>query len=224
MSNMFATVVTILGFFSSLVSGQTELCPKGPNTIGECGCDGQIWVADGCHEGFYCDSSRSEGDDDVEGCQLKCGEDETLLIDPRLGGSWQCVPDDNSAGVICPGKFNTVCGCQGEDEDCPIGDCECDGQLRVSNDCKEAKYCDGGEINTISCLDPDDIVFVNLVTLGWSCQEDDGRCPGAFSVGCEPDENYPTQNPPTEEPENGSIMTVLSPGALAIMAIISYVL
>ena len=28
---------------------------------------------------------------------------------------------------------------QGEDEDCPIGDCECDGQLRVSNDCKEAK-------------------------------------------------------------------------------------
>ena len=50
MSNMFATVVTILGFFSSLVSGQTELCPKGPNTIGDCGCDGQIWVADGCHE------------------------------------------------------------------------------------------------------------------------------------------------------------------------------
>ena len=52
MSNMFATVVTILGFFSSLVSGQTELCPKGPNTIGDCGCDGQIWVADGCHEVF----------------------------------------------------------------------------------------------------------------------------------------------------------------------------
>ena len=26
----------------------------------------------------------------------------------------------------------------------------------------------------------------------WQCGDDDGRCPGAFQVGCEPDDDYTT--------------------------------
>ena len=32
------------------------------------------------------------------------------------------------------------CACEGGPDECPIGDCECDAQLRVSHDCKTAKY------------------------------------------------------------------------------------
>ena len=73
-------------------------------------------------------------------------------MDPRNGGSWKCI--DASEIAICPGKFNTgmasnprvvlkiyvaECACNGDAETCPIGDCECEGQLRVSEDCKTAK-------------------------------------------------------------------------------------
>ena len=60
------------------------------------------------------------------------------------------------------------------------------------------------------------IVYVNLITHNWYCGEvgycyylcvyhiryiqDDGRCPGAFHVGCQED----TTNPPTDEPTSES--------------------
>ena len=74
-------------------------------------------------------------------------------MDPRNGGGWKCI--DASETTICPGKFNTgntlvscddnlviiaECECKGDADSCPIGECECDGQLRVSHDCKTAKY------------------------------------------------------------------------------------
>ena len=31
------------------------------------------------------------------------------------------------------------CGCSGTDAECPIGDCECEGQVRINNDCTYAK-------------------------------------------------------------------------------------
>ena len=35
--------------------------------------------------------------------------------------------------------FLLECGCSGTDADCPIGDCECEGQVRINNDCTYAK-------------------------------------------------------------------------------------
>ena len=96
-----------------------------------------------------------------DGCEIKCAEDEILLADPRNGGSWNCAPtsaETDSKIVLCPGKFNTgwignkletksqvvcpECICTGGPEDCPIGECECDGQLRVNHDCTYARFGD----------------------------------------------------------------------------------
>merc|ERR1712117_917903 len=91
--------------------------------------------------------------------------------------------------LICPNRqWNTKCACP----DCDIGACECEGQIRASQDCRQAKYCNGdGSSQTLDCY-LGQIVKVNVVTLEWYCDEDDGRCPGAFNVGCDADPAYPT--------------------------------
>ena len=35
--------------------------------------------------------------------------------------------------------FVPECACTGTEEECPIGECECEGQLRVKQDCTEAR-------------------------------------------------------------------------------------
>ena len=107
-------------------------------------------------QGFFCDNTLG---DDVDGCLIECTEGHFLLVDPRNGGSWQCVEENPNIGSICPGKFNTgnkccsvsnewypyvansvlECTCN-DPGNCPIGDCECDGQLRINEDCTLAKY------------------------------------------------------------------------------------
>ena len=57
------------------------------------------------------------------------------------------------------------------------------------------RYCGAdGTHDDITC-DDGQIVIVNYAatedTWLWQCGDDDGRCPGAFQVGCEPDDNYP---------------------------------
>ena len=42
-----------------------------------------------------------------------------------------------------------------------------------------------------------EIVYINTVTHDWMCGIDDGRCPGAFQVGCDPDPDYSTVPPPS---------------------------
>ena len=68
--------------------------------------------------------------------------------------------------------FFPECGCSGTDEECPIGGCECDGQLRVNSDCTTVRKCnqtlDAG-YEDITCDSEDDIVYVNLRTLATSC-------------------------------------------------------
>merc|ERR1712062_495137 len=89
--------------------------------------------------------------------------------------------------MLCPGGFNTNCGCSGSDADCPIGECQCQGQLRVNNDCTYARKCNSDAPNgydEYNCTDGQ-IVHVNLVNFKVSCGEDDNRCPGAFHVGCD---------------------------------------
>ena len=51
---------------------------------------------------------------------------------------------------------------------------------------KSYRYCfANGTFETKTCPE-DQIVFINVATNDWFCGLDDGRCPGAFQVGCEP--------------------------------------
>ena len=82
---------------------------------------------------------------------------------------------------------------------------------------------------SITCEDEDDIVMVNLRTLSVYCEkvitdlinlvliillQDDGRCPGAFHVGCDDHDHDSTSassdsstTSTTSEPDNGSSLT-----------------
>ena len=40
--------------------------------------------------------------------------------------------------MICPGGFNTECACEGTEEQCPLAECECEGQISVNHDCTKA--------------------------------------------------------------------------------------
>merc|ERR1711892_1331930 len=208
----------------SLVSSQFTLCSYANNTIGSCDCPGQVFVADDCHQGFYCiDFTDGDYPDDIvnanyDGCKKECAEDEVLIIDP-IRADWTCVPIIAGTEIlnsICPGKFNTECGCNDGPDACPLGECECQDQLRVSDDCHKARFCNGTDFTNpdhyvdIDCAAPN-IVFVNMVDHTWECKEDDGRCPGAFHVGCQAE--APTMEPtmePTEDPKPNQPITICS--------------
>merc|ERR1711935_390199 len=106
----------VAGFLTLEVRGQGALipipCTFANNTIGECECPGQLFVHEQCHHGFYClDQKQFPG---YEGCDIRCKDDEVLIVDPRNAGSWKCVKvEENQAvlGGVCPGAFNTECGC-----------------------------------------------------------------------------------------------------------------
>ena len=42
-----------------------------------------------------------------DGCEIECASNEILLVDPRNGGKWDCIPKLGPMPLICPGKFNT---------------------------------------------------------------------------------------------------------------------
>merc|ERR1712037_572479 len=116
------------------------------------------------------------------------------------------------------------CPCEGEsDADCPIGDCECENQLRVNHDCSVARLCksntDPSDFAEIDCShDPDNhVVMVNLVYHTWYCGNDTGRCPGAFHVGCQDDPHGSTSSPPG--PDNGST-TLSANSKFAVLAFV----
>ena len=106
-----------------------------------------------------------------EGCDITCDVGNMLLVDPRNGGDWRCIREGPN---YCPGKFNTgmvipasassyikfsvECACEGGPDECPIGDCECDAQLRVSHDCKTAKY-------GLGLLFPCDLLFLAVIAM-----------------------------------------------------------
>ena len=77
----------------------------------------------------------------------------------------------------------------------------------MENGTYETKSCDDGRI-----------VYVNHAsdsnTWLWMCGPDDGRCPGAFHVGCEPDDSYTTTTT-TKDPNNGS-SSIISISVLTI--------
>merc|ERR1712212_2025 len=228
----FAMIIYAIIFLAGKLHGQVinrpiPVCPWGfgfgfaNNSLGTCDCEGQFFVSDSCHKGFYC--RDPEGIDiqgvNYQGCEITCREDEILLVDPHNGGSWECMANmvnEESRPFLCPGKFDTECPCEGDSiADCPIGECECEDQLRVNHDCSKARFCksntDPSDFEEIDCSnDPDNhVVMVNLVYHTWYCGNDSGRCPGAFHVGCQDDPHDSSSTmssmPPTStDPGSGS--------------------
>ena len=128
-----------------------DMCIKTANPLGTCTCDQQLFINEDCTTGFLCRDDVNLENPANDGCMIQCNEGWKLVADPRNGGHWYCT---NISQPICPGKFNTgsvgvrrvrevnpvlsECPCT-DPMGCPIGDCECDGQLRVSQDCKTAQ-------------------------------------------------------------------------------------
>ena len=61
-----------------------------------------------------------------------------------------------------------------------------------------------GEDEDINCSEGE-IIMVDLVTFDISCGADDGRCPGAFSVGCDTDTTTTTTTEETTTSSSDSI-------------------
>ena len=105
-------------------------CTFANNTLGSCECGKQLFINDECskvrkiHEniimrllqmqGFYCmqDYEFPSMEDAIkyDGCEIECNDDEILLVDPRNGGDWQCIPRLGPMPLICPGGFHTGLG------------------------------------------------------------------------------------------------------------------
>ena len=65
-------------------------------------------------QGFYCmqDYEFPSMEDAIkyDGCEIECNDNEILLVDPRNGGDWQCIPRLGPMPLICPGGFHTGLG------------------------------------------------------------------------------------------------------------------
>jgi len=198
---IFLSIILFWGINAFLVQGQ---CLPKNNTMGKCGCDDQIFVSNDCRRVFFCQDRLLT----AEGCEVECPEGQISVPNPRNGTDWYCIDQVNEDGdeLQCPGGWNTFCGCRGEDEECPLAACECDGQLSVNNNCTHARLCDSSlelGYEDITCSNTSEIIYVDLLTYETSCGPDDGRCPGAFKVGCDTDTSTespadkcnPTNNP-----------------------------
>lgn len=159
-------------------------CISSRNPLGECGCEGQIFINEDCSEGFKCTTEIADPYL-YDGCIKQCEENQILFPNFDSGEGWECV---DRTQYKCPGSFNLNC----EDED--VGNdftsdiCDCEGQMWVSNDCKEGFYCwsrlaNGG--SKIVCED-NTIVQSDFVNWAFRCVEDNGQCPGlgGFQLGC----------------------------------------
>jgi len=180
-------------------------CSYANNTLGKCGCNGQLWIAHQCHSGFFClvEDGQVVPDTEYQGCEIECAEDEILVVDPHNGGSWGChKTNENSRPLICPGRFNTECACtekptEEEPDICKMGECTCDTQVWVAHDCTEAKICDGEE-HIVRCSNASTpYINVNLITHEWFCSDDGDNCLGSFHVGCRKDLMDPDSGAPS---------------------------
>merc|ERR1719382_594242 len=178
------------------------VCSYANNTLGKCGCNGQLWIAHQCHSGFFClvEDGQVVPDTEYQGCEIECADDEILVVDPHNGGSWEChKTNENTRPLICPGRFNTECACTEEPtaeepEICKMGECACDTQVWVAHDCTEAKICGANE-EVVRCEDPETpFISVNLITHDWFCSNDGDNCLGSFHVGCQMDPDSGSPN------------------------------
>ncbi len=158
-------------------------CVLQENSLGTCqGCPGQLFLSDDCREAFVC-----PGEGELEGCLYSCGENE-LIIPDFIRGSFSCAANSFNE-YSCPGKLKQECEDTAVEFPFDSQECDCDGQLFVSPDCREAFVClenfPGGGI-PYSCNESE-IINVNFLSYAWECIPDEGNCPGlgGFAVGCE---------------------------------------
>ena len=159
-------------------------CVRENNPFGKCECDEQFFLNSDCTEGFQC-SDLSDG---FDGCFRKCLAGQVLIPD-FSDNTWSCM-DVNFADFECPGKFNLYCPDNDIGGDFDSAKCECNGQLLVSNDCKESFYCldrleTGGA--PLNCENEDEIVEVDFLNHEWACTNNTANCPGlgGFALGCQ---------------------------------------
>jgi hypothetical protein len=212
-------------------------CSYANNTLGKCGCNGQLWIAHQCHSGFFClvEDGQVVPNTQYQGCEIECAEDEILVVDPHNGGSWSChKTNENTRPLICPGRFNTECACTDEPtteepDICKMGECACDTQVWVAHDCTEAKIC-GPDEHVVQCNNnATPYINVNLITHEWFCSADGDNCLGSFHVGCRKDLMDPTtmdpttMDPTTMDPDDSGAGNLFSSAlALALPVFVAY--
>ncbi|XP_023325961.1 uncharacterized protein LOC111699505 [Eurytemora carolleeae] len=177
------TTSTTTTTMSTTTKSSTVLCSYANNTLGTCECGKQLFINKDCTEGFYCMESGFPEGVKADGCIKSCRPDEILIVDVGKY-DWECVPKSFSPGLnrICPGEFHVECPGNGD-----IGECECDGQLWINDDCRKGFYCSSkmpGGGQDISCKE-EERINVNMINQTWSCVPDDGLCPGGLHTQCE---------------------------------------
>ena len=190
-----------LGCSSQPYQVPTTCSPTDENPFGICECDGQVFTSEDCTQAFQCidDATYNEIND---GCLYMCEEYE-IMVPEFSTGLFKCM-DNSDGSAVCVGQFNVQC--EDDPVETPITDevCECNGQLWVSPDCKEAFSCrdtlaEGGF--SLICADGE-IIEIDVQTWNWGCQVDNGNCPGGggFSLGCENGNvRIPTDCVPTDQ-------------------------
>ncbi|TRY74637.1 hypothetical protein TCAL_15615, partial [Tigriopus californicus] len=181
-------------------SNETDKCPGGPingigcpiplcrysqNHLGNCSCDGQLFLGDNCDEGFFC-STNIPDPYLFDGCRKSCLSGQILVPDiPNR--DWSCK-DLSETNFRCSGEFNLECPSNSIDGGLTSEDCNCSSEIIVSADCRELLHCSSKFNNgskTVKC-DEGTIVEIDLETHSYGCTENIGKCPGmgGFRLGC----------------------------------------
>ena len=174
-------------------------CPE--NDVGnnfnkeDCECDGQVIMSSDCTESFYCRERYPSG-----GIKLTCPEGRIVMFD-FANLSWRCSDEVEQ----CPelGGFKVGCGEDNEIEppvlqcdlgDNELGECRCNRQLFVNEDCTKSFYCSANNQEAadgchLECPEGE-AVFVDLVSKDWECRTmpENYVCPGKMETGCPGDE------------------------------------
>jgi len=201
--------------------GCPEEIPENPepseqvNPYGTCECDGQFFSNEDCTAGIFCDSALGEN----KGMWTQCGEDQ--IIRPNFEfNTVVCI--NRVEGQQCPGAFNVECS----DFELNPADCECDGQVWITNGCTEGFSCNSrsaGGGRSLSCFDGE-VLNIDITAYSWDCVQDTSHCPstGGFVLGACDGSWDGTPEESTLAPEengNGASERVLS-GALLAAALV----
>lgn len=212
------------GFKAGCRGGNLEIppleCDFQKNNLGECGCEGQIFVNNDCTETHLCTRIIPGGSPEgADGCHLSCPDGQKAYIDLH-SKVWECR--EETPDYVCTGKFQTDCESDGSLNVM----CGCENELWVNSDCDNAFFCTaanpGDQRNEgffVSCPAGQVIDLGVWNPDGYQCTEETDRCPGqSYHFGCEGgDLGGIFTQAPTTNPGNGStswsgslLMVVLS--------------
>jgi len=195
--------LTLLGLASALECEQSGSEYRDSNPIGTCACDGQVWVAPGCLEGYWCEDTSGSG------CYKTCAAGEFLATD-YINDNWECVTeaatplvsdhqwdffDDTRTTTSCPVETGYhVCPGDGdiptplppaEVTENPFGTCRCNGEIWLAEGCAYGFYCDDAEdIGGVYLFcEEGENLHVDFDTKTWDCTSTPGNCPGGEILG-----------------------------------------